>query len=71
MSAGIEQHGLAIVHDEVLVRLHREAGVAGILEQDVTVGAVVEQHCIRHERLLRVRFRLEKMRASFPSEDAR
>ena len=42
MPAGIEQHALAIVHNEVLVRLHRVSGTAGILKQDVTVGAVVE-----------------------------
>ncbi len=40
--AGIEQHGLAVMHDEVLVRLHRATGTAGILKQNVTVGAVVE-----------------------------
>ncbi len=40
--ARIEQHGLTIVHDEVLVRLHRDTGTAGVLKQDVTVCAVVE-----------------------------
>ena len=49
VSAGIEDHALAAVHDEMLVRLHCEA-VPVVLEQDVAMTPLVVDHGLGHQK---------------------